>query len=63
MLDQISEEGLDRKPAAVPPGLEQAFDSIGNAFLLFAMHQMNHRGQLCDARRAAGRAPMFTPKM
>ena len=63
MLEQIGDDGLDRKPALPPPGLEQAFDSIGNTFLLFAMHQMSHRGQLCDARRTAGRTPMFTPKM
>jgi hypothetical protein len=26
-----------------------------------AIHQMNHRGQVADARRAAGRQPIFTP--
>jgi len=33
------------------------------AFMTIAMHQMNHRGQLADARRALGRQPIFTPKM
>jgi len=29
--------------------------------LVIAIHQANHRGQLADARRAAGRQPVFTP--
>jgi hypothetical protein len=62
-LEQIGEEGLDRKPTSPPPGLEQAFDTIGSTFLLIALHQMSHRGQLCDARRAAGRKPIFTPNL
>ena len=35
--------------------------TAGEVFLLIAMHQMNHRGQVADARRARGRQPVFTP--
>ena len=35
--------------------------TVGDTFLTIAMHQMNHRGQVADARRVAGRKPVFTP--
>lgn len=58
LLDEIGEAGLDRVPKAVPPGFEGAMATIGQAFLLIALHQMVHYGQIADARRAAGRAPL-----
>ncbi|HEY7087059.1 MAG TPA: DinB family protein [Tepidisphaeraceae bacterium] len=61
ILDELGDAGLDRPPKSPPPGLEEAFRTAGNVFLIFAMHQMNHRGQVADSRRAAGRKPMFTP--
>lgn len=61
LLDQIGEGGLDRPTKSPPPGLEQLFDTVGKAFLVTALHQMNHRGQVADARRAAGREPVFAP--
>jgi hypothetical protein len=63
ILDQIGDEGLDGKPKSAPPDLAPLFDTVGSVFLVTAMHQMNHRGQLCDARRAAGRKPLFTPNL
>lgn len=63
ILEELGEEGLDRPTVAPPKGLEEAFDTAGKAFLVVAMHQMNHRGQVADARRAAGRKPIFTPQI
>ncbi len=62
LLDQIGEAGLDRPTKAPPKGLEQALGTVGRTFLTIALHQMNHRGQVADARRAAGRKPVFTPE-
>lgn len=61
LLAEIGEGGLDRLTKSPPPGLEEPLKTVGRAFLVCAMHQMNHRGQVADARRAAGRKPMMTP--
>jgi len=61
LLDEVGEAGLDRPTKAPPRGLEQVLGTFGNTFLIIGMHHMNHRGQLADARRAAGRKPIFTP--
>src|SRR5262245_23219665 len=61
LLNEIGESGLDRPTKAPPKGLEQVMATAGQVFLVTALHQMNHRGQLADARRSAGRKPMFTP--
>jgi hypothetical protein len=63
LLDQIGEAGLDRKTKNPPKGLENALATFGDTFLTLAMHQMNHRGQLADVRRALGRKAIFTPGM
>ena len=60
-LEQLGEAGLDRPTKAPVRGLEEAMRTAGDAFLLIALHHMGHRGQLADARRAAGRKPIFTP--
>jgi hypothetical protein len=61
ILEQLGEAGLDRPTKSPPRGLEEVFPTAGQAFLVVAMHQMSHRGQVADARRAAGRKPVFTP--
>jgi uncharacterized damage-inducible protein DinB len=63
LLEEIGEAGLDRPTKSVPKGLEQVLATVGQTFMTIAMHQMNHRGQLADARRALGRKPIFTPGM
>lgn len=62
LLDELGDEGLDRPTKSPPPGLEELFQTAGQTFLLTALHRMNHRGQVADARRVAGRKPMFTPE-
>jgi hypothetical protein len=61
LLEEIGEAGLERPTKAPPKGLEEALSTTGRTFLLIALHQMSHRGQVADARRAAGRKPIFTP--
>lgn len=61
ILQQLGDAGLDRPTAAPPRGLEHVLGTAGDAFLTIAMHQMSHRGQVADARRTAGRKPIFTP--
>ncbi|HEY2587924.1 MAG TPA: DinB family protein [Tepidisphaeraceae bacterium] len=60
-LEELGDEGLDRKSTAPPKGLEHVLGTVGSAYLTIAMHQMNHRGQVADCRRVAGREPVFTP--
>ena len=61
LLEEIGEAGLDRPTKAPPPGLEQGFRTIGQAFLTIALHQTFHGGQASAARRASGRKPFFVP--
>ena len=61
ILQELGEAGLDCPTAAPPRGLEKVLRTAGDTFLTIAIHQMHHRGQVADARRAAGRKPVFTP--
>ena len=61
LLAEFGEQGLDRPTKMPLRGLEQAMGTAGQTFLIIALHQMSHRGQVADARRAAGREPVFTP--
>ena len=54
-LESISESDLDQPSKFVPPGFEPFFGTWRQCLLMQAMHWMNHRGQLADCRRAAGR--------
>lgn len=58
-LESTSEEDLDKAIAGVPPQFELYFGTWRHMFLMRAMHWMNHRGQLADCRRAAGRPPLM----
>jgi hypothetical protein len=59
LLDRIGETGLDAVPPHVPPGFESIMTSIGQTFLLIALHNMVHYGQVCDVRRAVGLKPLM----
>ena len=61
LLDELGEEGLDRPIENPPPGFEDFFKTPAHVLFINALHTMNHRGQVADARRAAGRSPMFEP--
>jgi len=47
---------LDKSTNAPPKGREWEFATYGQSFLTLALHQAMHRGNVTDARRAAGRA-------
>jgi uncharacterized damage-inducible protein DinB len=55
ILESLSEADLDKPTKAPPKGREQKFATYGQSFLVLALHQAMHRGNLTDARRAAGR--------
>lgn len=53
-LDSLSEEDLDRPSTNVPEGYEDTFGTVRLCLQYVADHWYMHRGQLADARRAAG---------
>jgi hypothetical protein len=57
LLDSLTDEELDR-PTNCPPELTQFIGTVGGCMLLGIVHPMAHRGQVADARRAAGRPPL-----
>ncbi len=60
LLESLSETDLDKPTMAPPKGREQEFATYGQSFLVLALHQTMHRGNVTDARRAAGRAALAT---
>ena len=56
LLESLSEQDLDKPTKAPPQGREREFATYGQSFLVLALHQTMHRGNVTDARRAAGRA-------
>jgi uncharacterized damage-inducible protein DinB len=60
LLESLSEADLDKPTKAPPKGREGEFATYGQSFLVLALHQTMHRGNVTDARRAAGRAALAT---
>ena len=60
LLESLSEADLDRPTKAPPKGREKEFATYGQSFLVLALHQTMHRGNVTDARRAARRAALAT---
>src|ERR1700756_1017487 len=56
LLESLSEADLDKSTIAPPKGLEREFATYGQSFLVLALHQTMHRGNVTDARRSARRA-------
>ncbi|MFQ5847311.1 MAG: DinB family protein [Candidatus Methylomirabilales bacterium] len=54
LLDSFSEADLD-KTSKAPAQRQANFGTVRQCFLMTALHWMMHRGQVADARRAAGR--------
>ena len=59
LLDSLAEEDLDRASAEAPRGWEAAFGTHRLCLQYVADHWYMHRGQLADARRAAGLERMW----
>ncbi len=58
-LEEIGEAGLDAAPKNVPAPFKDIMTSIGKTYLLLALHQNVHYGEICDARRVAGLKPLM----
>jgi uncharacterized damage-inducible protein DinB len=54
LLDTLGEADLDRPSAHAPHGVEELFGTHRRCLQYAADHWYMHRGQLVDARRAAG---------
>jgi hypothetical protein len=59
LVDTLSENDLDRVSAKVPAGFEDTFGTYRLCLQYAADHWYMHRGQLADARRAAGLKRMW----
>lgn len=59
LLDTFTEPDLDRPAVEVPPGFEDCFGTRRLCLQYAADHWYMHRGQLADARRAAGLERMW----
>lgn len=59
LLDSLSEHDLDKPSAKVPKGFEDTFGTYRQCLQYAADHWYMHRGQLADARRAAGLQRMW----
>lgn len=58
-LNTLSDSDLDQPTKNCPPGREKFMGTVGSGFLVLIAHPMMHRGQVADARRMAGRKPLF----
>ncbi|MEZ6097527.1 MAG: DinB family protein [Pirellulaceae bacterium] len=58
-IAELSDGDLDLPSKNPPPGREHVFGTVGKCLTMVALHPMTHRGQLADARRMAGRPPLF----
>jgi len=59
LLDSLTEADLDRPAAKIPKGWEATFGTYRLCLQFMADHWYMHRGQLADARRAAGLVRMW----
>jgi len=59
LLDSLSEDSLDQSSANAPAGFEDMFGTYRLCLQYAADHWYMHRGQLADARRAAGLTRMW----
>ena len=59
LLDSFTEDDLDRASANTPEGYEDTFGTYRLCLQYVADHWYMHRGQLADARRAAGLERMW----
>ena len=58
VLDGITDADLDLPSKACPPEFKEFLGTYGQCFLVIIFNTATHRGQVADARRAAGRKPL-----
>lgn len=59
LIDQLTEDDLDRVAPGCPAGHEATFGTLRRCLQFVADHWLMHRGQLADCRRAAGLQRMW----
>ncbi len=59
LLDSLDEDDLDQTSANVPDKVDELFGTCRKCFQYASDHWFMHRGQLADARRAAGLERMW----
>ena len=58
VLATLTDADLDQPSKGCPPEFQQFLGTYAQCFLVAIANTMNHRGQVADARRAAGRKPL-----
>ena len=58
VLGSMSDEDLS-KPSKAPADRAAMFGTVGQCFSMISHHMTFHAGQVADARRALGKAPVF----
>ncbi len=58
-IDSLTDADLEAPSKNPPAGKEDFFGTVGACFLVLTLHPVMHRGQVADARRMAGRAPIM----
>jgi hypothetical protein len=58
LLNELTDEDLN-KPSHAPDEMKEWFGTVGQCLAAIPIHFAFHGGQIADARRAAGRAPMM----
>lgn len=58
VLSTLTDADLDQPSKGCPPELREFVGTYGQCFLITILNTMTHRGQVADARRAAGRKPL-----
>ena len=59
LLDSLTEDDLDKVSENAPDGVDELFGTYRRCLQYAADHWFMHRGQLADARRAAGLERMW----
>jgi hypothetical protein len=58
VLASLSDDDLDQPSKGCPPEMQPMVGTYGQCFRAVMFNTMHHRGQVADARRAAGRKPL-----
>ncbi len=59
LLNGFTEADFDKPSKNCPPERQEIIGTVGKCFIVLGLHPAMHFGQVADARRAAGRGPLF----
>jgi hypothetical protein len=59
VLESLTDADLDRPSKACPPEFQSFVGTVRQCFIYLTYHFAYHAGQVSDARRTAGRKPLF----